>query len=774
MTYYYDYYTGCNCSNPEPIEKDCYCGELDERKKRLYSTIERYKKIKIHGLDDTDNCSAEIDLSSNKGASIADFLKKIDHMNSDGGSLCITLDNYSVFQDFYLKVFTPVKEKEPKCTQEQWESDLTMLENFKKAIKNKTNLKFTINGNVKNIVPRIYDFCDYIVFEVCKDYLHTVKYEIIEDYLRFIFDECCKDHIHPIDDWKNFDMGVLIRQFNTSAENASLYLMRAININDLDKFANFLAGEDSKYRVLSAYMRRFDDAMIDIFDDNGYTGFMRVLVTMFRNNPKAFGANLSPCDLDVAISKYDKTLTYEFVYDEENGKVTMISEETDENGIPYVNKVKVSPFEPIYITIKKDDPSISQNVASGFASSDDDGNYQFTCPIIFYKYYKDKVFNSKVKSVTITAGVAVTVVALAPSLVVAGGPAALEIIANKVGKDLLVDFTTGAVIGGASYALGQYICKAEFKTEDCLYHAMLGGVSNIIDRKHNKLKAYFACLDATDISNLYKCVTTAVNLNDLTDQDNCPLIKSLVECGTGIILENLMGNDKFKKLVEKSLVDRKLRKRLAKEISLGSSKAELLVYEAFSKSKIDPGWADACCRVIDKYGEKGFNLMKEANVDYGILTPDRFAALSRFVNEATSEQISKIKTLLNSHKHTYLLTQLEILYQGNSKRQANYVTKYIEKAYNKVKDLSLKINNNETISATELFEDSNIEKLRYFYKEHKPGDISIVYKLKDMIDCLVIEYVDYVESQIRVFVVKGADFLVDRSADEKKILNEKE
>ena len=63
-------------------------------------------------------------------------------------------------------MFTPVKEKEPKCTQEQWESDLTMLENFKKAIKNKTNLKFTINGNEKNIVPGIYDFCTRVKKQV--------------------------------------------------------------------------------------------------------------------------------------------------------------------------------------------------------------------------------------------------------------------------------------------------------------------------------------------------------------------------------------------------------------------------------------------------------------------------------------------------------------------------------------------------------------------------------------------------------------------------------
>ena len=62
------------------------------------------------------------------------------------------------------------------------------------------------------------------------------------------------------------------------------------------------------------------------------------------------------------------------------------------------------------------------------------------------------------------------------------------------------------------------------------------------------------------------------------------------------------------------------------------------------------------------------------------------------------------------------------------------------------------------MSATELFEDSNIEKLRCFYKQHESDYVSIAYKLQDMIDCFVI---DYVESQIRVFVVKGADFLVD-------------
>jgi hypothetical protein len=62
------------------------------------------------------------------------------------------------------------------------------------------------------------------------------------------------------------------------------------------------------------------------------------------------------------------------------------------------------------------------------------------------------------------------------------------------------------------------------------------------------------------------------------------------------------------------------------------------------------------------------------------------------------------------------------------------------------------------LSAAELFEDSNIEKLRCFYKQHGSGYVSIAYKLEDMIDCFVI---DYVESQIRVLVVKGADFLVD-------------
>lgn len=761
MTYYYDYYTGCNCSNPEPIEKDCYCGELDERKKRLYSTIERYE-IKIHGLDDTDNCSAEIDLSSNKGASIADFLKKIDHMNSDGGSLCVTLDNYSVFQDFYLKVFTPVKEKEPKCTQEQWESDLTMLENFKKAIKNKTNLKFTINGNVKNIVPGIYDFCDYIVFEVCKDYLHTVKYEIIEDYLRFIFDECCKDHIHPIDDWKNFDMGVLIRQFNTSAENASLYLMRAININDLDKFANFLAGEDSKYRVLSAYMRRFDDAMIDIFDDNGYTGFMRVLVTMFRNNPKAFGANLSPYDLDVAISKYDTTLTYEFVYDEENGKVTMISEETDENGIPYVNKVNVSPFEPIYITIKKDAPSISQNVASGFASSDDKGNYQFTCPIIFYKYYKDKVFNSKVKSVTITAGVAVTVVALAPGLVVAGGPAALEFIANKVGKDLLVDFVKGAVIGGVSYALGQYIFGEDFKTEDCLYHSMLGGVNNLINRDHKKLTRYVACLDAMDLSSVYSCVTTAVDFKDITDQRNCPLFKSLLECGVGVLLERVTENsDKLKDIIKKSIGDRIIRRELAKKFSLGLPKVELSVYEILGSNKVVKGWANDCSKIIDEFGEKGFNLIKEANVDYGILTPAHLRNLSEFVKDADNSLIKQIQDILRKHQHSYFFTILGWFHDGYYPK--DYVLKYIKKTYKKIQNTQLEVNN-KTISATDLFEESNIEKLRCFYNQNEP---SILYKLVDMPGGLLL---DLAESEVKIsvikFVGKGENLI------ERKVTNE--
>jgi hypothetical protein len=68
------------------------------------------------------------------------------------------------------------------------------------------------------------------------------------------------------------------------------------------------------------------------------------------------------------------------------------------------------------------------------------------------------------------------------------------------------------------------------------------------------------------------------------------------------------------------------------------------------------------------------------------------------------------------------------------------------------------------LSAAELFEDSNIEKLKCFYKQHKSGYVSIAYKLEDMIDCLVI---DYVESQIRVFVVKGADFLVDSVVEKK-------
>ena len=51
-----------------------------------------------------------------------------------------------------------------------------------------------------------------------------------------------------------------------------------------------------------------------------------------------------------------------------------------------------------------------------------------------------------------------------------------------------------------------------------------------------------------------------------------------------------------------------------------------------------------------------------------------------------------------------------------------------------------------------------VRNLACFYKQHESGYVSIAYKLQDMSECLVI---DYVESQIRVLVVKGADFLVD-------------
>ena len=306
----------------------------------------------------------------------------------------------------------------------------------------------------------------------------------------------------------------------------------------------------------------------------------------------------------------------------------------------------------------------------------------------------------------VMVGMAAT--ALAPYLIeyaAVYGEQALVKLVRKMGEKAIKDFTSGAVVGGASYVVGQIIFEQEIKTVDIVYHSVMGGISNLSGKKLAKVS--ISCADGMDFSDFYSCIAKMAG----NDEADCPYVKMLIECGTSVILGEIMSSAKFKENIAKLNTKAKLI-LASRRGSLGSSIAELRIYEKLAGIK-QADWATKRIATIEKYGDKGFGLLKDANFDYSKMSGDNFEILSEFAQSASEESLIKMKQLLRSKSASWAIHKLRVLKRCQN---VDEFTSAIDQIYSKAKDLSVAINGAE-VPLQSVLDNIDDYAVRYYYKQ---------------------------------------------------------
>ena len=165
-----------------------------------------------------------------------------------------------------------------------------------------------------------------------------------------------------------------------------------------------------------------------------------------------------------------------------------------------------------------------------------------------------------------------------------------------------------------------------------------------------------------------------------------------------------------------------------------------------SISGLSPDWASKRIATIETYGDAGFELLKEMNIDYSTMGPEAFEMLSKCVENASAESIEKLKSVLRTSDISWVNRFLK---RRIDNRSFDEIAVEIEKLYKKSGSVEVAVNGKKMF-VKNLLDGLSRHTVDFYYKIN--GDANYIgIMLKDGINVFVELGINGIQETIKAY-----------------------